>query len=183
MIEKLLALFIGSMLIVGFILIIHLGLYMSKKCMKCQIEHPSTLEYFYKSTKTKDGLGSWCKICLKQRKHDPVYAKKWNNLNPDYHKEWRKKNPNKSRKYQLKHNFGITLEEYNELLKKQNYKCGICKRHQNEFSIRLAVDHNHETGEIRGLLCVSCNNGLGYFKDGDISLLDNAIIYIKKYDK
>jgi hypothetical protein len=79
--------------------------------------------------------------------------------------------------------FNITLEEYNELLKKQNYKCAICNGY--EISYRnevLSVDHNHNTGEIRGLLCNTCNRALGLFKDNE-NLLKNAIKYLKQNEK
>ncbi|MBU2051427.1 MAG: endonuclease VII domain-containing protein [Gammaproteobacteria bacterium] len=59
---------------------------------------------------------------------------------------------------------GITLEEYNQMFAKQNGCCAICGKHQSELKNRLAIDHNHETGEIRGLLCTSCNITLGWLE-------------------
>lgn len=58
----------------------------------------------------------------------------------------------------LMRTYGITLEQYNELLEKQDHKCPICDRHEDEFKTHLAVDHDHVTGEIRGLLCNHCNH-------------------------
>lgn len=60
-------------------------------------------------------------------------------------------------KRQLRVKFGITVEQYQEILKAQNYSCFICNKHYSEFKQRLAVDHNHTTLEIRGLLCHHCN--------------------------
>ena len=66
---------------------------------------------------------------------------------------WAKANPNKIRNGKLKKKFGITIEDRNKMFDNQKGKCAICKRHQNEFDVPLGVDHNHETGKIRDLLC------------------------------
>lgn len=58
----------------------------------------------------------------------------------------------KRNKY-LMSKYGITEGQYNEMVKKQNYRCAICRRHRNTFKNSLAVDHDHKTGKIRGLLC------------------------------
>lgn len=58
--------------------------------------------------------------------------------------------------------YNISNKEYNELFEKQTGCCLICDRHQNNFKIRLAVDHNHKTGKVRGLLCSKCNTTLGW---------------------
>lgn len=77
----------------------------------------------------------------------------------------------KARERNLLRRYGITLEQYNELLKKQEEKCAMCDRHQDEFKTRLAVDHNHVTGEIRGLLCNYCNHRVvGRHRDPDLIL-------------
>ena len=65
--------------------------------------------------------------------------------------------------------------EYQVILEKQNGVCAICK---NKYEIELGVDHNHETGENRGLLCTACNVALGNFKD-NIEFLEEAIRYLK----
>lgn len=65
--------------------------------------------------------------------------------------------------------YGITLDQYNELLERQNYSCALCKRHESEFNTRLAVDHNHATGEVRGLLCAYDNHRvIGRHKDAEL---------------
>ena len=86
------------------------------------------------------------------------------------------------RERQLKHKFGIDLEQYMNLLKGQKGVCAIC--HNGETSTNkwgevknLAVDHDHETGIIRGLLCQGCNAGLGHFRD-DKETLTEAIRYL-----
>jgi hypothetical protein len=79
----------------------------------------------------------------------------------------------------IKKLYNLAIEEYQEMFIKQNGCCAICGKHQSEFKKRLAVDHNHETNEFRGLLCIKCNNGIGCFDD-DIELLSNAINYLNK---
>jgi hypothetical protein len=86
----------------------------------------------------------------------------------------------KNKKYSLKQKFGITPKQYNEMFIKQNGCCAICKKPQIEFKLALAVDHDHKTNEIRGLLCGNCNRLLGYSKDNEKTLL-NAIQYLNKY--
>ena len=70
------------------------------------------------------------------------------------------------------------MQEYNSLFLKQNGCCAICKKHQSEFTISLAVDHDHITKKVRGLLCYNCNMGLGRFKD-NLDYLNNASKYLK----
>ena len=72
----------------------------------------------------------------------------------------------------------LTSKEYINLCVKQNNVCAICEN-KCPTGYNLAIDHNHITGEIRGLLCINCNGGLGNFKDS-IKLLDKAIIYLKE---
>lgn len=71
------------------------------------------------------------------------------------------------RAYTLNYKYGITEEQYDQLLEKQNHCCAICDKHSTESSKRLAVDHDHVTGEIRGLLCDYCNyRVVGKHRDG-----------------
>lgn len=65
--------------------------------------------------------------------------------------------------------YGITLEQYNELLEKQNHRCAICNRHTSELKRRLAVEHDHGTKRIMGLCCDYCNRiVLGRVRDPEI---------------
>jgi hypothetical protein len=83
------------------------------------------------------------------------------------------------RRSDLKLCYGITLEQYNTMFLKQKGLCLGCCRHQSYFKRRLAVDHCHKTGRIRGLLCVSCNHALGLVRE-DIPTLLNLVNYIKE---
>jgi hypothetical protein len=80
------------------------------------------------------------------------------------------------RRNTLRRVFGLSLEEYDGLLKSQEGGCAICGR---TTEIALAVDHDHATGSVRGLLCRECNLGLGNFMD-DPALLDAASSYLRK---
>jgi hypothetical protein len=120
----------------------------------------------------------------KEEKKD--YQRKYHHNNIEDRKIYKKKydanNKEKSHKrfrnFDLKRKFGITVEQYKLMFDKQEGKCNICERHQNEFKRALAVDHDHKTGRIRGLLCYKCNQGLGHFND-DINLLLKAIEHLK----
>lgn len=85
-------------------------------------------------------------------------------------------NQNKNREYNLKKKYGITLEDYERMLKRFDGGCWICGRKPKKR--RLCVDHNHKTGEVRGLLCYKCNYGLPWFSDSP-ELLLNASKYLK----
>jgi Recombination endonuclease VII len=82
------------------------------------------------------------------------------------------------RGYALKAKYGLTFKEYQSMLKIQNYRCAICG-HKNKHWYALAVDHNHKTGQIRKLLCNSCNAILGHANDC-IATLKLCIQYIEK---
>ena len=151
---------------------------MSKLCNTCKEEKAKT--EFTKDKRAKDGLRGRCKECRKQEHKDneiahpgrhSQYCKNWSNKPgkkeaiANKNKNWSNNNPEKRRSNRLEKRYGITLEEYNQILKKQNECCKICKRHQTEFMINLAVDHDHKTNKVRGLLCMGCNRALGYFRD------------------
>lgn len=73
--------------------------------------------------------------------------------------------------------FGITRADYEAMLEAQGGVCWICKREQSSGRL-LAIDHDHSTGDVRGLLCTRCNQGLGFFQD-NIDYLAKAIEYLK----
>ena len=115
-----------------------------------------------------------------------LYRKKYQNEHKEEIKKqqklYRLNNPDKIRNHDLKSNHGITLKEYNILFKKQHGLCAICKQKEtdkdkNKKTRSLAVDHDHKTEKIRGLLCGRCNKGLGVFKD-DIKLFKEIIKYL-----
>lgn len=82
----------------------------------------------------------------------------------------------------LKKLYGLTLEQLDQMLEEQDHKCAICGEEESQVingkTIRLAVDHCHDSGAVRGLLCMNCNRGLGLFKD-DPARLKHAIAYLE----
>lgn len=131
----------------------------SKTCTMCR--KIKIISEFTNKTSAKDGKESSCKECK--------YA--WN-------KRWAEENKQIIRSGKLTQCYNINLDYYNELFKQQEGRCAICNIHQSELTRILSVDHNHETGEIRGLLCGKCNVGLGHYND-NIKLLKKAIDYLK----
>jgi len=96
----------------------------------------------------------------------------------------RKKNLKRHKNNELKKNFGITLKTYNKMLEEQNGVCAICggveTAERNGRVLSLAVDHDHNTGKVRALLCQACNHGIGHMRDSP-TLLTAAINYLKNH--
>lgn len=118
------------------------------------------------------------------------YYKNWRKEHPDYSKEYYKKNTTKlklkSREWSNKHRdkivkriYGLSEEDFKLLLLSQNNKCAICHIDFGKGILAPHVDHDHETGIIRGLLCRRCNSGLGFFHDNELLILE-ALNYIKR---
>ena len=163
-----------------------------KECYQCH--KVKILSDFYKTSESKDGLDYNCKSCQRKNSKNSRY-KKYRVEYRKNHKEEEKKRYIKNRRkrklyqreLQLKCSYGITLEQYNQLILHQNGKCAICNNKEtskncNRKIKKLSIDHNHKTGEIRGLLCDNCNNLLGRAKD-NINILQNAIKYLKETKK
>lgn len=147
----------------------------TKACSKCGKR--KRLVDFSKSRRHKSGRGSWCKECINRN------SAKWKKDNPD-------KSAASVRRFYWKHraqcilkrrcyNVGITTKEYLEIFRLHNGKCDICGVSHLELNKGLCIDHNHETGKIRGLICDNCNKMLGHSKDNPI-ILENAITYLQK---
>ena len=141
-----------------------------KKCPRCKKKFP--IEEFGKSS-------YYCKSCAY------FYTKRWRESNPRWkesQKEYRKKAVDSIRNRYLKRTYDITLNDYHDMLKKQNYKCAICGSEDAKNMYKagtFCVDHDHETGKVRGLLCDLCNVGLGKFRDSSV-FLSKASLYISE---
>ena len=94
-----------------------------------------------------------------------------------------RENPEGKIRYALQKKYGITLEEYDDILMAQDFSCGSCGIHHTGDigGQRLAVDHDHYTGEIRGLLCMQCNTALGKLGD-NLDGVMNLVKYLKGGD-
>lgn len=133
-----------------------------KKCTKCKEEKP--LSDFNKNKSRKDGYQSSCKKC-----HSKMML--------EYKENGFKKKSD--RKVDLKRRYGISEKEYNQMYKLQNGKCALCDSGNigRKGAVHFCVDHNHKTGEVRGLLCHNCNVVLGKIKDSK-NWLQRALKYI-----
>jgi hypothetical protein len=144
-----------------------------KRCTKCRKEKD---EAEFRKRSNSDALRSECKRCLAAR------SAAWFKANPKYKSEWRADNPELEtairRRAERKRKYGLTEDDYRKLLKQQDNKCIICEQ---EFADTPNVDHNHRTGNVRGLLCRPCNRGLGMFKD-DALLVYRALRYLTDSD-
>lgn len=111
--------------------------------------------------------------------------RKWREKNEEHclnmSKEWYRNNKNRVKDLQLQREFGITLQQYNEMLLVQNGTCAICFNGPDAKNKMLAVDHDHKTGKIRSLLCRGCNVGIGNLKD-DPKLLIKAAQYLLNHN-
>lgn len=128
------------------------------------------------------GVGYNPEYYLANKEKFAARDKAWREANPERAKENRRRSYLKNKEqnlaystmYNRKRRYGVTDEEYQTLLIKQNGVCAICSK---TCTRQLALDHDHDTGKVRGLLCNSCNRGLGYFKDSQV-LLGNARDYL-----
>ncbi len=143
-----------------------------KMCNHCHQTRP--LDSYSKNRISSDGLQLRCKDC------DKEYGYRGRVKHNDQRKLHYQRNREKHRANSLYRRYGISIERYDELYQQQNGRCKICAIVSIDNYKRLAVDHDHITGEVRGLLCIKCNGGLGIFRD-DISLLLKAVEYLAFY--
>ena len=129
-----------------------------KHCPRCDTSKP--FAEFRENASRKGGLQTYCSPC------ETDYQRKWRDT-PEY------------RAYaKTKRRRGFTQEQADTLLASQGGVCGICGSHSSGSGKDWYMDHNHVTGEVRGMLCVTCNSGLGFFKDS-LEVLSKAIKYLE----
>ena len=145
----------------------------------CKNGHPITEDNL---NTTKVG-GTRCKVCARAT-HERFRIKHRERIRLNWNK-WKANNPEKIRATVIKHKYGISPDDVTALLKKQDGRCAICGYilrlvQSNEKVSRdsLCIDHDHLTDQVRGLLCNSCNTGLGKFKDSIDNLL-SAVKYLR----
>ncbi len=137
-----------------------------RKCGKCQEVKEASRFSLSKNN------ACWCKECCRKS------AAKWRNENPEKYakqnrrwredKEYRRRMIEYGRRRRLFIRYEITVEDYDSMFDQQGGICAICKEPPSKSNTRwglLQVDHCHETGDVRGLLCGPCNMGLGSFHD------------------
>ena len=155
-----------------------------KTCTKCGTTR--ALKEFPKDKLKKDGHKPACKECYK------VYDKNRYWKDPEGQRkrvaEYRgsltqEERYIRNRNTKLKRAYGITHDDYLLMLEQQNYKCACCGVDNKDSGAKgLVVDHNHTTGEVRQLLCSSCNTALGLLKE-DEYIIDNLLEYVRKHSR
>ena len=149
----------------------------TKFCPRCKIE--KSINKFSKCFSRKDGLQFYCKKCesIKGKRYYQQNRERKIKIAINYAKNHKAQKRNND----LKLKYDITLDNYNQILKKQNGVCAMCKtlpiekHHRSKKYLPLAVDHDHKTGKIRGLLCRRCNQALGKYETHK----DNILQYLK----
>lgn len=132
-------------------------------CTRCTTTKPKS--EFSPAPRNNSGVSSWCRDCTNEQRRDSY-----------------KSDSKKARRSRLKYFFGLTMEEYDAMLEAQGGVCAVCGRPErhigNHGKVKnLAVDHDHESGRVRGLLCQDCNRGIGMLGD-DPDRLRAAIAYL-----
>jgi hypothetical protein len=163
-----------------------------KKCRICGEEKPLT--EFHRATGARDGHRGECKSCFRslwkaryeadpeRRRRAVAGAKAWQARNPEKHAEIQRQYRESGRKAEvmraahLKRKYGITIADYEAMLAAQGGGCAICGAAEPDGQ-SLHVDHCHDSGAVRGLLCFRCNAGLGQF-DHDGERLARATAYL-----
>lgn len=117
---------------------------------------------------------------------EPLLSDEGLATNAERQRDWRNRNPDRTKRKYLWRHYKITLERYEELLAEQGGKCAICLRPERVIDKRtgepylLAVDHDHDTKAVRGLLCMNHNRALGMFEDNQKDL-GRAIAYLERH--
>ena len=124
----------------------------AKVCKPCN--EIKILEEYHENKEMRDGRSSYCKPCASYRA-----------------KVWKQNNRDRAKDQELKKRYGISLADHIAIYKEQEGKCAICQIDEKDAPRqKLFVDHDHETGVVRGLLCHHCNSGLGHFMDNQDNL-------------
>ena len=143
----------------------------SKTCTKCKLD--KSVDAFYWHSQRKHYIPA-CKECISQagKKNFSENREKRNKQN----QEWRRANPERSQVIKARTNgIKITWEQFSELKTLQDNKCALCQKELEKFHI----DHCHDSGEVRGLLCPTCNWGLGLLGDTE-ETIERALNYLRK---
>lgn len=131
-----------------------------KRCTKCRKRKPLDKKHFYRDSTHTSGFFPWCIICFKtagaERRKDP----KRREVARKRAEEWYKNNLRRAADTFYMRTYGLSLVEVRKMKARQHHRCAICRRFK-----RLCVDHNHETGKVRELLCRGCNGFLGLLEN------------------
>ena len=158
-----------------------------------KLKNKEALEKYFREYKlnNKEKIREGNKLYrLKNKEQIKKMKRKWYDENKPHCRQktilWKLKNPEKNylygKKSELKIKYGITLEQYYDMIKNQNNKCFICSIEfdKNIKWLKPHIDHDHQTNKVRSLLCLHCNTTIGYAKE-NINTLSNMINYLKEH--
>ena len=174
-----------------------------KTCIKCKLS--LLFESFNKSSSTKSGYQNWCRKCQKiqydiyRRANPEKINAKWKR----YYKRNRDRMIQRTRDYEEKigeeeyvarykrynmtmkfKRYQLTEEKYHAMRKEQGQKCAMCQRPFRESPKSIHIDHDHKTGQVRGILCDGCNLFLGRIESPSYATkLEMAFSYLRKTKK
>ena len=148
------------------------------KCTRCG--ETKSIALFSKDSRRKQGHGIWCKDCVTsyRKQHYLDNKSKINAQSKAYHESHKEETSARGKRRRFTQ-YGLTKEDFVSLLETQNYKCAVCEDGLSLEGKSTHIDHNHKTGEVRGILCPSCNLGIGKLKDNP-DILDAAAAYLRK---
>jgi hypothetical protein len=169
-----------------------------KKCSKCG--EVKGLEEFDRKKRGKLGRRSRCKQCRKEdrianreaiskrnkeyrekhRERLNAYRRRWGAENREWIRNYDEAHRDEKKERQLLRNYGITLEQYKEMLIAQGGICAFCGKTPEENGQNLTVDHCHETGKVRWLLCYLCNLAIGNFQE-NVEAMRKAADMLEKF--
>lgn len=147
---------------------------------KYRDSHPGSNKQYREANKEKEKIRSIRYYNNNKEKEKKRHAD-WRDRNPEWSANHHARHPEKRKENKLR-KYNLTLAEYYELLEKQNGKCVICETSGDSKNTFPCVDHCHDSGMVRGLLCKYCNASLGLMRD-DPQLLENAAEYLYKFKK
>jgi hypothetical protein len=142
----------------------------TRKCSACGKKLPTT--EFYSDPRVKSGLRRRCRKCHSRKNYESRKTSDARHAQPEYERVARFRK------------FGLTEDEWQAMRKRQKDRCKICGQRETLKSKgqvkNLCIDHCHDTGKVRGLLCNRCNTSIGWFND-DPKLLRSAVAYLEEH--
>ncbi len=147
-----------------------------KTCPQCHVTKP--FDKFYRRKGAKDGRAPWCADCSGASRRE-WYAIPENRARvKENARQYSIKNRPKEFARNLKRMYGLTVDDYHSLLLRHSFRCGICRvKFDKPKPLRPHVDHCHDTGKVRGLLCSNCNIAIGLLNDR-VDVIQKAAEYV-----
>lgn len=156
------------------------------KCTKCGESFPATTEHFPADNRKRNGLSSWCRSCKAAICRQNYAAHREERLTRQKRYYWANRDQCVARERSQREErmerrrftrYGLTPDAYADIVERQSGVCAICGS-DGGGTASLHIDHDHNTGRVRGLLCSNCNRGIGHLQDAP-GILAVAIAYLE----